>query len=80
MKSSDTDQAAIESELVALVEKIVAESGSTTGFDARAWLSQWLASPQPALGGSSPDAYLDTQDGRELVIRLIQRMQSGAYS
>lgn len=80
MKSGDTQQAAIESELVALVEKIVRESGSTTSFDAQAWVAHWLENPHPALGGCSPNAFLNTQDGKELVVSLILRIQSGSFS
>jgi len=80
MTSGDTEHAGIESELAALVEKIVRASGITTSFDAQAWVAKWLENPHPALGGRSPNAFLNTQDGKELVVSLILRIQSGAFS
>jgi uncharacterized protein (DUF2384 family) len=68
------------SALVALVQRVVVESGDPAGFDAAAWTARWLSRPVPALGGRCPMDYLDTQEGRALLETLIMRMQSGAYS
>lgn len=66
--------------LVALVDRIVLESGNSTGFDAAAWTAEWLATENAALGGKKPIDSLSTSDGRDLVKALVLRMQSGAYS
>ncbi len=69
-----------ESEVAALVQRIVDESGHPAGFDALAWTKRWLHAPLPALGGACPAEHMETPDGRALVETLIRRMQSGAYS
>ena len=66
--------------LVGQVEEMVAESGDSTGFDAAAWVAQWLQSPLPALGGKPPAEFMDTADGQALVSTLMARMQTGAYA
>jgi len=66
-------------ELEQLVEKIVRESGSPKGFDARSWLKAWLTRPTPALRVKRPNEFLRTDAGRLEVRLLIERMHSGAY-
>jgi putative toxin-antitoxin system antitoxin component (TIGR02293 family) len=66
--------------MVQQVERMVEESGDPTGFDATAWLSDWLQRHVPALGGAQPLSFLDTMRGQRLVSDLIARMQTGAYS
>lgn len=66
--------------LVGQVQQIVSESGVADGFDAAAWVAQWLESPLPALGGAKPAAFMDTADGQAIVSTLVARMQTGAYS
>lgn len=66
--------------MVAQVQRMVEESGDPTGFDATAWLSDWLQRHVPALGGVQPLSFLDTHSGQRLVSDLIARMQTGAYS
>ena len=61
-------------------EEIVEESGDPTGFDAAAWAGRWLDQPVPALGGRRPAEYMTTSDGQRLILNLLGRMQSGAYS
>lgn len=65
--------------LVAQVEQLVRESGSSAGFDARAWLNEFIRAPSPALGGRTPLVYLETARGHTQVSQLIAQMQSGAY-
>lgn len=69
-----------EAELIQSVERMVQESGNPEGFDARAWLKRWMASPIPALNGATPASYMNTEDGRKLVTQLLAMMQSGAYT
>jgi putative toxin-antitoxin system antitoxin component (TIGR02293 family) len=66
--------------LLGQVESMIEESGTAEGFDASAWMADWLDSPQPALGGNRPGDLMDTADGRALVSDLLARMQSGAYA
>jgi putative toxin-antitoxin system antitoxin component (TIGR02293 family) len=65
--------------LIGLVERIVLESGNPEGFDAAVWLGDWLDRKVPALGGRRPGDLLDTDEGRDLVARLLLSVQSGAY-
>lgn len=66
--------------LVDQVQRMVEESGDPEGFDAGAWVGQWLSEPVPALGGRRPAEYMDTSEGQQLVARIIAQIQSGAYS
>lgn len=66
--------------LVGQVESLVEESGRPEGFDAAAWVAQWLEEPVPALGGRRPAELMDTPEGQVVVAQLVARMQSGAYS
>lgn len=66
--------------LVGQLEAILAESGDAEGFDAPAWLAQWLRAPLPALGGVRPIELLDTMEGQSLVSQALARIQSGAYA
>jgi len=77
-ENGERDQAIAE--LLVLVEKIVQESGDPKGFNAAAWLNQWLATPCPALNSAIPYEYLKTLSGRKQLAVLLSRMQSGAYS
>ncbi|WP_293880590.1 MbcA/ParS/Xre antitoxin family protein, partial [Sphingomonas sp.] len=67
-------------ELLGQVEAMVEESGSPEGFDAGAWLTNWLRRPVQALGGAKPIEYLDTIKGQMLVAKLLLQMQTGAYA
>ena len=66
--------------LVGQVQSLVAESGRADGFDAGAWVSNWLEQPVPALGGRRPAELMDTSEGQAIVSRLVTQMQSGAYA
>lgn len=66
--------------LLGQVQTMVRESGTQAGFDAAAWLSAWLATPIPALGGARPLDLLDTMTGQALVAQTLAQMQSGAYA
>lgn len=67
-------------ELLEQVQAMVAESGNPDGFDARAWLTNWLQQPVPALGGKQPIAFLVTPKGELLVSNLLRQMQTGAFA
>lgn len=66
--------------LIGQVENMVKESGDPEGFDAARWVSNWLNSPLPALGGQTPASYMDTVEGQKLVSNLLATAQSGAYA
>lgn len=66
--------------LIGQVENMVSESGNPEGFDAAKWVSNWLESPLPALGGKKPASYMDTIEGQKLVSNLLATAQSGAYA
>lgn len=67
-------------ELVWLVEHIVRESGRGEGFDAGAWVEDWIHIPHPALAGRCPVELLSTAEGVQLVRETLSRQQSSAYS
>lgn len=67
-------------ELTAQVERMVFESGDPHGFDAAAWVRQWIIQPIPALGSHCPVEFFDDADGRTRVVRLLAMTQSGAYA
>lgn len=43
------------------------------------YLAGWLASYIPALGGKRPLDFVETEDGRDLVLRLHLSQESGTY-
>ena len=66
--------------LSALVQRMVDESGTPVGFDARAWLDQWLLELAPAIGHRRPLDVLSEPGGLDLVHSYLLRAQSGAFS
>jgi uncharacterized protein (DUF2384 family) len=67
-------------QLVGQAQRIVAQSGVVAGFDAAAWVAEWLAQPHAALGGTTPGELMDTAEGRTLVGNLLSRQQTSAFS
>ncbi|WP_368643435.1 antitoxin Xre/MbcA/ParS toxin-binding domain-containing protein [Castellaniella ginsengisoli] len=66
-------------QLISQIQQMVNESGNPDGFDAAAWLGNWLTELNPALGCVSPGEYMDTAAGFSLLSDTLARMQSGAY-
>lgn len=66
--------------LTAHVQRMVDKSGESMGFDAQAWLGQWLLEVAPALGHRRPLDVLSEPGGLDLVRNFLQCAQSGAYS
>ncbi|WP_266170166.1 antitoxin Xre/MbcA/ParS toxin-binding domain-containing protein [Dyella subtropica] len=66
--------------LIAVVQRMVEESGDPVNFDAEHWVRAWLDTPLPALGNHLPISYLDSDGGLELLESLLIRTQSGAFS
>lgn len=67
-------------EMVEQVRVMVERSGDATGFEPSRWLARWLESSVPALGGRTPASYLDTNEGVQIVRRLLAQMETGAYA
>ncbi len=66
--------------LIGLAQTIVEESGEPAGFDASAWVAEWLEQPLPALGGVAPARFLDTGAGQAIVADMLERIRYGAYA
>lgn len=77
---NQVEQDLFRSQLLRLVEAMMAQSRQAHTFDATQWLSDWLKSPVPALGNRCPNEFLDTSEGCDLVRTLLIRMESGAFS
>lgn len=75
LTSDESDRVLGIARLIGQAQVIVEESGNPEGFDAIAWLVEWLETPQPALG-QAPAGFMDTVEGQECVANF----QSGAYS
>lgn len=80
MAKNRSERIQAEADLVRFVEKMIQDSGNAEGFDARAWLELWMASPHPALKGATPKSYMDTEKRRRVVTGLLEKLQSGAYA
>lgn len=66
--------------LIGQVQAMVEHAGNARGFDAGRWVGDWLDRPLPALGGTRPGELMDTIEGQQLVRRLLEQTQSGAYA
>ena len=66
--------------LLRQVEEMVQESGDPVGFDAADWLTRWLATPMPGLGGKRPGDYMGTEEGRGTVATLLEMARNGTYA
>ncbi|HET7583490.1 MAG TPA: antitoxin Xre/MbcA/ParS toxin-binding domain-containing protein [Gemmatimonadaceae bacterium] len=66
--------------LIGAVDTMIRESGNSAGFHAARWVAAWLERPAPALGGRTPGSLMRTAEGREIVLGLVEQMQSGAYA
>lgn len=82
-----TDHTVLPKELAVWISQIadraasmVRASGNLEPFDAQAWATQWVVTPIPALGGATPASYLGTAAGREMIFKLLSRIESSSYS
>lgn len=80
MAKKQSNRAQAEADLLRIVEKIIQESGNAESFNASAWLKRWLSAPNSALNSATPISYMGTTEGRSLVARLLEKMQSGAFA
>ncbi len=53
------------------------EPGSPT---VPAMLMKWLEAPMPALNGKSPFELMDTAEGRNMVLNLLEKIEAGVYA
>ncbi len=80
LASNEGERVVGVAKLVGQLQAILEESGDPKGFDAQAWISDWLREPLPALGGTRPLDYLDTMEGQALVAGALAKVQNGAYA
>jgi uncharacterized protein (DUF2384 family) len=66
--------------LTELVQQIVMESGNPEGFNAEAWLQQWLAAPLPAFGNRCPWDVLHEPEGLALIRATLLQIQKGSFA
>ena len=45
-----------------------------------AMLMEWLEAPMPALSGKAPFDLMDTAEGRNMVLNLLEKIEAGVYA
>lgn len=83
MSPEESEKIVGMAKLVGQVQTMLEQSGDPElmkNFDAPKWLARWIEEPIPALGDKRPADYMDTNEGREMVSRLLLMMQTGAYA
>lgn len=65
--------------LISTARRMVAESGDPASFDAELWIDRWLSESLPALG-TTPGQYISAGHDCGLLVKLLQRTQSGSFS
>lgn len=80
LSTDDSEKVIGMSRLIGQVQAMVNEAGNPEGFDAAAWLANWMEQGLPALGGRKPSEYMDTAVGQALVSQLLAQIRSGAYA
>lgn len=66
--------------VVATLRQLLEESGDAEqvkDFDLESWVSTWIRTPLPELGGATPAALLRNPDGQRVVETLLERMRGG---
>jgi len=59
------------------LQELLQAGGDPQGFDLESWLDGWLLAPHVELNGRRPCDVMDTEDGLEHVVRLLERMGGG---
>ena len=59
------------------LRELIEAGGDPQEFGLEAWLDGWLLAPHVELNGRRPSDVIDTDDGLEHVIRLLERMGGG---
>lgn len=80
LETSESERLLSVMDIIEQVKEMVERSGNPQGFDASRWVGDWLDTPNPALAGKRPAEYLDTNEGVQIVRRLLAQMESGAYA
>ncbi len=66
--------------LIGRAQSLVEDAGDDAGFDAARWAAAWLEQPLPALGGRRPGELMDTTEGQQIVLQLLEQIGNGAYA
>lgn len=80
LETSESERLLYVMDIIEQVQEMVERSGDASDFDASRWVADWLETPNPALGGKRPVEYLDTNEGAQIVRRVLAQMESGAYA
>lgn len=80
LSTDDSEKVIGMSRLIGQVQAMVNDAGNPEGFDAAAWLANWMEQGLPALGERKPSEYMDTAVGQALVSQLLDQIRSGAYA
>jgi len=68
----------LRSDAFAGTARVIEKARELLGSDEAA--RKWLSTAIPALNFKTPQAWLDTSDGRQIVSSLLDQIQSGAYA
>lgn len=80
LDTSESERLLYVMDIIEQVQEMIERSGDATDFDASRWVADLLEAPNSALGGKRPAEYLDTNEGAQIVRRLLAQMESGAYA
>jgi putative toxin-antitoxin system antitoxin component (TIGR02293 family) len=78
MEREDKVMDRLRSDAFAGAARVIEKARDMLGSDEAA--RNWLSTPVPALDFKTPQEWLDTSDGRQIVSGLLDRIQSGAYA
>jgi putative toxin-antitoxin system antitoxin component (TIGR02293 family) len=78
MEQSNKVMDRLRSDAFAGAARVIEKARDMLGSDEAA--RNWLLTPVPALNFKTPQEWLDTSDGRQIVSSLLDQIQSGAYA
>jgi putative toxin-antitoxin system antitoxin component (TIGR02293 family) len=78
MEQSNKVMDRLRSDAFAGAARVIEKARDMLGSDEAA--RKWLSTPVPALNFKTPQEWLDTSDGRQIVSSLLDQIQSGAYA
>ena len=71
----DSDRTLGAARIIGHVAKIVTTAAGAEAIDVAVWTAAWLQLPNPAIRWRPPLDYLDTADGRELIVDLVASLR-----
>jgi putative toxin-antitoxin system antitoxin component (TIGR02293 family) len=80
LNTDESERVLALARLIGQAQNIVEESGRAQEFDAALWIAGWLNRPLPALDGRTPEEFVDTAEGQQLMSDLLAQQQPGAYA